>query len=123
MVCGSQVEGEEHMKPSHPKIRQLLRQYQDGLTAKEISERLEKRHDTIYAALQNMPDTYIDRWLEAQQQLPPQAVWCAVVPPEDCPKPRPKNVRPTQLRRVEPRNLSEIRFGSVLTNASPAGSY
>jgi predicted transcriptional regulator len=48
------------MKPSHPKIRQLLHQYHDGLTAKEISERLEKKHDTIYAALQNMPDTYID---------------------------------------------------------------
>jgi len=111
------------MKPSHPKIRQLLRQYQDGLTAKEISERLEKRHDTIYAALQNMPDTYIDRWLKAEQQLPPQAVWCAVVPPEDCPKPRPKNVRPTQLCRVEPRNLSEIRFGFVLTNASPTGRH
>jgi predicted Zn-ribbon and HTH transcriptional regulator len=113
------------MKPSHPKIRQLLRQYQDGLTAKEISERLEKRHDTIYAALQNMPDTYIDRWLEAQQQLPPQAVWCAVVPPENCPKPRPNEPtkRPTKLRSMEPRNLSEIRFGSVLTNASPAGSY
>ena len=111
------------MKPSHPKIRQLLHQYQDGLTAKEISERLEKRHDTIYAALQNMPDTYIDRWLEAQQQLPPQAVWCAVVPPEDCPKPSPKNVRLTQLRRVEPRNLSEIRFGFVLTNASPTGRH
>jgi predicted Zn-ribbon and HTH transcriptional regulator len=113
------------MKPSHPKIRQLLHQYQDGLTAKEISERLEKRHDTIYAALQNMPDTYIDRWLEAQQQLPPQAVWCAVVPPENCPKPRPKksNVRPTQLRRVEPRNLSEIRFGFVLTNASSTGRH
>jgi predicted Zn-ribbon and HTH transcriptional regulator len=111
------------MKPSHPKIRQLLHQYQDGLTAKEISERLEKRHDTIYAALQNMPDTYIDRWLEAQQQLPPQAVWCAVIPPEDCPKPRPKNARPTELRRMEPRNLSEIRFGRVLTNASPAGSH
>ena len=111
------------MKPSHPKIRQLLHQYHDGLTAKEISERLEKRHDTIYAALQNMPDTYIDRWLEAQQQLPPQAVWCAVIPPEDCPKPRSKNVRPTQLRSVEPRNLSEIRFGRVLTNASPTGRH
>jgi hypothetical protein len=111
------------MKPSHPKIRQLLHQYQDGLTAKEISERLEKKHDTIYAALQNMPDTYIDRWLEAQQQLPPQAVWCAVVPPEDCPKPRSKNVRPTELRSMEPRNLSEIRFGFVLTNASPTGRH
>jgi hypothetical protein len=111
------------MKPSHPKIRQLLHQYQDGLTAKDISERLEMKHDTIYAALQNMPDTYIDRWLEAQQQLPPQAVWCAVIPPENCPKPRPKNARPTQLRRVEPRNLSEIRFGFVFTNASPTGRH
>ena len=111
------------MKPSHPKIRQLLHQYQDGLTTKEISERLEKKHDTIYAALQNMPDTYIDRWLEAQQQLPPQAVWCAVIPPENCPKPRSKNARPTELRRVEPRNLSEIRFGSVFTNASPTGCH
>jgi len=111
------------MKPSHSKIRQLLHQYQDGLTTKEISERLEKKHDTIYAALQNMPDTYIDRWLEAEQQLPPQAVWCAVVPPEDCPKPRPKNARPTQLRRVEPRNLSEIRFGSVSAPTGTAGSY
>jgi len=111
------------MKPSHPKIRQLLHQYQDGLTTKEISEQLEKKHDTIYAALQNMPDTYIDRWLEAEQQLPPQAVWCAVVPPKDCPKPRPKNVRPTQLCRVEPRNLSEIHFGFVLTNASPTGRH
>ena len=111
------------MKPSHPKIRQLLHQYQDGLTAKEIAERLEKKHDTIYAALQNMPDTYIDRWLEAKQQLPPQAVWCAIIPPEDCPKPRSKNARPTELRRMEPRNLSEIRFGFVLTNASPTGRH
>ena len=78
----------KNMKPSHPKIRRLLRQYPDGLTAKEIAERLEKRHDTIYAALQNMPDTYIDRWLKAAYQSPPQAVWCAVVPPENCPKPR-----------------------------------
>jgi predicted Zn-ribbon and HTH transcriptional regulator len=111
------------MKPSHPKIRQLLHQYEDGLTTKEISERLEKKHDTIYAALQNMPDTYIDRWLEAQQQLPPQAVWCAVVPPEDCPKPRSKNVRPTQLRRMEPRNFSEIRFGCIPAPTGPTGRH
>jgi hypothetical protein len=111
------------MKPSHPKIRQLLHQYQDGLTAKVISKRLEMKHATTYAALQNMPDTYIDRWLEAEQQLPPQAVWCAVVPPEDCPKPRSKNDRPTKLRRVEPRNLSKICFGFVLTNASPTGRH
>jgi predicted Zn-ribbon and HTH transcriptional regulator len=85
------------MKPSHPKIRQLLHQYQDGLTAKEISERLEKRHDTIYHALKAMPDSYIDRWTEAQHQAPAEAVWCVIVPPENCPKP---NAKHAKLRRL-----------------------
>ena len=91
----------------------------------ELSERLQLLHDSTYNALRNMPDTYIDRWTKAKQGQPSQAVWCAVVPPEDCPKPRPKksNARPTELRRVEPRNLSEIRFGFVLTNAGPAGCF
>jgi hypothetical protein len=110
-------------KSNHHAIRMLLQQYHDGLTTSEIAERLEKRHDTIYAALQNMPDTYIDRWTKAKQGQPSEAVWCAVVAPEDCPKPRPKNARPTQLRRLEPRNLSEIRFGFVLTNAGPTGRH
>jgi len=100
------------MKPSHPKIRQLLHQYQDGLTTKEISERLEKKHDTIYAALQNMPDTYIDRWTEAKQGQPSQAVWCAVVPPEDCPKP---TLKP-KVKNDRTRNKPERPSGDVRTN-------
>lgn len=36
-----------------------------------------------------MPDAYIDRW-EAVPRRQYAAVWCVVVPPEDCP--RPENV-------------------------------
>jgi hypothetical protein len=74
----------------HPRIRRLLHQYHDGLTAIQIAERLELKDDSVREALKEMPDTYIDRWLEAKQSLREQAVWCAVVPPEDCPRPTSK---------------------------------
>ena len=108
-------------RPRHFEIRKLLHQYHDGLTAMELSERLQLLHDSTYNALRNMPDTYIDRWTKAKQGQPSQAVWCVVVPPEDCPKPRPKksNARPTELRRVEPRNLSQICAGGV---SAPTGT-
>ena len=73
----------------HPLIRRLLHQYHDGLTSIELSERLELKPDTVRNALKEMPDTYIDRWQPIASE-PPQAVWCAVVPPEDCPKPKKK---------------------------------
>ena len=73
----------------HPLIRRLLHQYHDGLTSIEISERLELKPDTVRNALKEMPDTYIDRWQPIANE-PPHAVWCAVIPPEDCPKPKKK---------------------------------
>jgi hypothetical protein len=73
----------------HPLIRRLLHQYHDGLTAIEISERLELKPDTVRNALKEMPDTYIDRWTLVPNE-PPHAVWCAVIPPDDCPRPTKK---------------------------------
>ena len=109
-------------KSNHHAIRMLLQQYHDGLTNSEIAERLEKDASHVRRALSEMPDAYIDRWTARRKQW--TAVWCVIVAPENCPKPTEKpNARPTELRRVEPRNLSEIRFGSVLTNASPTGSH
>jgi hypothetical protein len=75
-------------KSRHPDIRKLLHKYHDGLTATEVSERLEILYDSTYNALRTMPDTYIDRWKKARQGQPAEAVWCAVVPPENCPKPK-----------------------------------
>jgi len=39
--------------------------------------------------LKNMPDTYIDRWVERTERGRGKwtAVWCIVIPPLDCPQP------------------------------------
>jgi len=81
--------------PNHPNIRRLLRRHSDGLTVRSIAETLGIKKGSAYQALRNMPDTYIDRWTEAKQSEPAQAVWRAIVPPKNCPKPvkKPLNER------------------------------
>ena len=70
------------------RIRKLLREEADGLTVNYIAEELDADSKSIASALRrSMPDAYIDRWTEAGQQQPHQAVWCVVVVPENCPKP------------------------------------
>ena len=109
-------------KSNQEALRSLLRLHEDGLTVTQMSELLGHKPDGIRTSLKCMVDAYIDRWIAYRKQW--TAVWCVIVAPEDCPKPSKKpNARPTQLRRLEPRNLSEIRFGFVLTNASPTGRY
>ena len=71
---------------NHPKIRVLLRQHDDGLTAEELSEKTKVKLDTVCNALKDMPDTYIDRW-ELKERRYFVAVWCVIVPPENCPRP------------------------------------
>lgn len=107
-------------KSNHYSVRMLLQKYHDGLPIADIAERLEKSTTSSRRALLGMPDAYIDRWIAYRKQW--VAVWCVVVPPENCPKPTEKpNARPTQLRGMEPKNISEIRFGFVSTYASSAG--
>jgi len=68
-------------------IRQILRSEEDGCTIAELADRLDAKKMSIAAALAAMPDTYIDRWTDAGQQRPYEAIWCVVTPPENCPKP------------------------------------
>ena len=75
-------------KSNHHAIRMLLQQYHDGLTVSEITERTEKERRAIDKALLDMPDAYIDRWTTNRKQW--AAVWCVVVPPQNCPKPKEK---------------------------------
>ena len=76
------------MKPAmHPAIRRLLRANSDGLTVAEIASALDIVGEGLRLTLSRMPDAYIDRWIPAKQRRPCTAVWCVVVPPEDCPKP------------------------------------
>ena len=111
-------------KSNHHSIRMLLQQYHDGLTNSELAERLEKDASHIRIALLNMPDAYIDRWTAHRKQW--TAVWCVVVPPQNCPKPSKKpnepTKRPTKLRSMEPRDLGQVLHGLVSTNARTAGN-
>jgi hypothetical protein len=85
------------IQPNHPNIRRLLRRHNDGLTTSQISGTLGINRDSAYRALRNMPDTYIDRWTEAKLREPSEAIWCAIVPPRDCPKPVKKPIKRKEM--------------------------
>ena len=68
-------------------VRALLRADPDGLTIKQINNVLHRSDTNMRRVLRGMPDTYIDRW-EIRPRKTPAAVWCVVVPPEDCPRPQ-----------------------------------
>jgi len=94
-------------KSNHHAIRMALQKYPDGLTNSEIAERLEKDASHIKRALLGMSDAYIDRWTTRRKQW--TAVWCVVVPPQNCPKPTEKpNERTTKLCRMDNRKLSQV---------------
>lgn len=71
------------------RIRNELRQRPDGLVALTLSALTGSDKSEIYYSLRHMPDAYIDRWEPSEAQRGPRhvAVWCVVVPPENCPKP------------------------------------
>ena len=73
-------------------VRALLRAAPDGLTVNEILEKV-PRIERAYASriLRGMPDAYIDRWISVNDDRWHRAVWCVVVPPEDCPRPYRRN--------------------------------
>jgi len=81
----------------------VLQKYHDGLTVSEIAERIEKPLSPISRALKEMPDAYVDRWVAHRKQW--TAVWCVIVPPENCPKPtrspERKDERTTKFRGLE----------------------
>ena len=67
-------------------IRALLREHSDGMTLEQIVWAVKRDKANIKKIIRAMPDAYIDRW-EAVPRKQYAAVWCVVVPPEDCPKP------------------------------------
>ena len=74
------------MKSKHDLVRKVLRESEDGLTAKQITEAVGVDKDPLSRILQTMPDAYIDRW-SGPTKGQYSAVWCVVVPPENCPHP------------------------------------
>jgi hypothetical protein len=73
-------------------LRELLRANPDGLDVGTMANMLNREPDNIRTRLRAMPDAYIDRWMRRSGN-PPLAVWCIVVPPENCPQPEPKRRR------------------------------
>jgi hypothetical protein len=66
-------------------IRALLRASPDGLDIYTMVDYLEREMGSIHKQLARMPDAYIDRW---QQTVgAPRAIWCVVIPPDNCPRP------------------------------------
>ena len=74
------------MKSKHDLVRKVLRDSEDGLTVKQITEAVGVDKDPLSRILQTMPDAYIDRW-SGPTKGQYSAVWCVVVPPENCPQP------------------------------------
>jgi len=67
-------------------IRVTLRGIPDGITLEDLSELLDRSKYNVRKSLKNMPDVYIDRW-EVAPRGQYKAVWCVVIPPNDCPRP------------------------------------
>jgi hypothetical protein len=73
-------------KSKHDLVRKVLRDSADGLTVKQIMDLSQVHTDSLSRILQTMPDAYIDRWTGPDRGQY-SAVWCVVVPPENCPRP------------------------------------
>lgn len=77
-------------KSNQTPLRSVLRMYEDGLTAIQLVNLTGLDVDGITRSLKSMPDAYIDRWEPKQRGRYLSAVWCVVIPPENCPKPERK---------------------------------
>ena len=71
-------------------IRQLLRDNPDGLDVGTIANYVDREPGNVRTRLKEMPDVYIDRWERRNNTY--TAIWCVVVPPDDCPHPARKVV-------------------------------
>ena len=77
-------------KSNQTALRALLRGHGDGLTVAQMATRTDAAQNSVQRSLKTMPDAYIDRWQTAGRRKYYSAVWCVVVPPENCPKPNEK---------------------------------
>lgn len=74
-------------------VRQVLRDTPDGMTVAQLAQVAGTDKTHAHRIVNKMPDAYIDRWQKSGAHL--SAVWCVVVPPENCPRPEPKKPSPS----------------------------
>ncbi len=68
-------------------VRELLINNPDGMDVYTIANNLNREPHNVRRLLKTMPDAYIDRWTHYGGTGMPSAIWCVVVPPENCPRP------------------------------------
>jgi hypothetical protein len=69
-------------------VRQVLRENPDGLTVYQLADETGADRTHLSRVLNKMPDAYIDRWIAFKgERRWVRAVWCVVVPPDNCPRP------------------------------------
>ena len=85
-----QSEQGEPVYSYNKQVREVLKAHPDGLTCAQINKIVKAPEGRILAVVKSMPDAYIDRWQTQGDKKYLSAVWCVVVPPENCPKPEQK---------------------------------
>jgi hypothetical protein len=75
------------MKSNHNIIRDLLRQYPDGLKASDISRLTGINNRSVNKSLESVFGVYIDRWEKSAYRNNLAAIWVVIEVPENCPKP------------------------------------
>jgi hypothetical protein len=96
-------------------LRELLRANPDGLDVGTIANNLDREPSNIRKLLSTMPDTYIDRWVRKNGN-PPMAIWCVVVPPENCPRP---DIQRKRIRDGRQPNQTFTETEQVTARATP----
>lgn len=69
------------------RIRILLRNNPNGMTTREVADKLGIDQSNVIGVLHSMPDTYISRWDPPATRGPWQSVWQCVTPPPHAPRP------------------------------------
>ena len=75
------------VKSNHNIIRELLKQYPDGLKSSDIARLTGIDTRVVNKALESVFGVYIDRWENATYRNTLAAIWVVVDVPENCPKP------------------------------------
>jgi predicted DNA-binding transcriptional regulator YafY len=75
------------MRAMTERIRPILIQYEEGLTARHIAALLGVPGDAVKRSLRTMADVYIDRWTQHTKGGVYVPVYVKVDVPEDCPQP------------------------------------
>jgi len=89
------------MKSNHNLIRDLLKQYPDGLKSSDISSILGISNRSINKSLESVFGVYIDRWVKSEYRNNLAAIWVVVDVPDNCPKPDNTGRRARERIRTE----------------------